>query len=126
MSNNSVEMRKFAEYVANYPTCKGCNGQTDSRFCESCPKGVALAPLALRARLALAEPARNCDKFNTADEMMKHYCDDAFYEEWKEWRETGECDELMLEAFMCINWLYLTDTVEKEKRNDCADVRRTD
>lgn len=62
---NMAAIREFAEYVANYQTCKGCNGQTDSRFCESCPKGVALAPLALRARLALSEAKGDADVLKT-------------------------------------------------------------
>lgn len=53
---SAAAMREFAEYVANYPTCFGCNGQMDSRFCEACPKGVALAPLVLKARLAISAP----------------------------------------------------------------------
>ena len=58
---------------------------------------------------ALAAPARNCDSYDSADEMMEKYADYAFLEEWKKWRETGKCHSLMLDAFLCISWLFLTN-----------------
>lgn len=73
MEANNMALREFAEYLANYPTCEGCEGKNDSRFCESCPKGVALAPIALRARIALAEPPRNCDLPNP-EERYSEFC----------------------------------------------------
>ena len=76
---------------------------------------VHLEALLNMAKGALAAPAMNCDSYDSADEMMEKYADDAFLEEWKKWRETGKCHPLMLDAFLCINWLFLTN--EKGETN---------
>ena len=78
MEANNMALREFAEYLANYPTCDGCEGKKDSRFCESCPKGVALAPITLQARMALAAPPRNCEVGSVEEqvERFREFCDD--------------------------------------------------
>lgn len=59
------------------------------------------------AALEKKDPPRNCDAYDSADEMMKDYADEGFFREWQEWRETGKCHELMLDTFLCIDWLFM-------------------
>lgn len=99
-ASNAAKMRAALEQIAHYDDSE--YGMDD----YGCADGHNCADI---ARTALAAPSRNCDAYDSADEMMEKYADDAFLEEWREWRKTGKCDSLMLDAFLCINWLFLTN-----------------
>ena len=87
----------------------------DLQVCNRSPIANSVYAVRRKIKAALAAPARNCDSYDSADEMIKEYADDAFLEEWKEWRETGKCNPLMTDALLCINWLFLTN--EKGETN---------
>lgn len=65
------------------------------------------------AHAALAAPARNCDKYATADEAIAAFADDALLEEWKALESGNDRDMLAEELYRFIKWLFATAT-EKE------------
>jgi hypothetical protein len=57
---------------------------------------------------ALAAPARNCDRFNNADEVVEYYGDEAIKEAWKKLREDIKDGkyEFAVDLVFMIDWLF--------------------
>lgn len=71
-----------------------------------------------KAKAALAEPPRNCDRYATVDEAMEYFADDeALIEEWYALRAGKDRDMLAVELFVFTMWLFAPAT-EKEGGND--------
>lgn len=105
---NTAKLRTALETVRDAHFVREENGEDCEGFDVEADDGTG-RPLICVVEDALAGPARNCDSYDSADEMMEEYADDAFLEEWKEWRKSGKCHPLMIDAFLCINWLFLTN-----------------
>ena len=68
------------------------------------------ARLSARIDAALAAPARNCDRYATADEAMDDFGDEALIEEWNALKAGKDRDMLAVELFVFTKWLYAPAT----------------
>jgi hypothetical protein len=72
--------------------------------------------VANKCKAALAAPARNCDRFNNADELIAYYGDEGMKEGWKELKEkikNGEY-EFAIDFVLMIDWLFAKAKGEKK------------
>ena len=107
-TGNAAAMRKALEFIKLASDDYEKYGTT---------KAGALDVIYEKACAALAAPPRNCEKYETADEAMDDFADEALIEEWNVLKAGKDRDMLAKELYYFINWLFATATEQKGESN---------